>query len=148
MTDDVDELFGRKARGGFVDRYAPPIVTNGGAQKIEVPDQYCAFTLAPQGQAVESCILRRWVDGTNIKSNIRVRNRFLMRCEHIGDDEIRLLFPDCIAVLTGTLLTDEVADMLFAGQVAYVQQFHPKIWGAAPRDVPIVEKIDILKPTG
>ena len=44
MSDDIDELFGRKARGSFVERFAPPkVAPTQEHQPIVLTDEYRAF---------------------------------------------------------------------------------------------------------
>ena len=146
MSDDIDELFGRTSRGSFVERYAPPKVPQAPEnQPVVLTDEYRAFGTTPSGQPEEVCVLRRWLDGTNIPSSTVFKNRFLMRTDLIGDDEIRLLLVDCIVVLTGRGFTEEICQRFTSGAITYAQQFNCHMWRASPQNSPVVEKIDIVK---
>jgi hypothetical protein len=159
MSDsEFDQVFGRRPEGrGFVERVgggAPPF---GGrndpvagmaletATEETPPGVYKAFGFMPAGQINQSCEVRSWVDGTDVPDGVVFFYRLLMQIAFTGTNELRLMLPDNIKVLTGRNL--EPLRLALTRQLAtYVQQHSTRIW-AIPiaANETLIERIEIVR---
>jgi len=160
MSDsDFDQVFGRKpqSRGGFAERVVHSQAFGGRADPVAamaleaaserpVPGLYKAFGFIPAGQHNQSCEVRSWVDGTDVADGVVFFYRLLMQIGFTGTNELRLILPDNIVVLTGRNL--EPLRLALTRQLAtYIQQHSKRIWSAASgADETLVERIEIIRP--
>lgn len=157
--DDFDNVFGRRdssrpsftqqvargeAFGGRVDPRPPMAVE--AASTTPVPGVYKAFGFMPAGNINLGCEVRRWMDATEIPEGIVFPYRLLMQIAFTGDDELRLMLPDTIVILTGRHL-DPLRLALTRQQATYIQQYSKRVWptAVASGDT-IIERIEVVRP--
>jgi hypothetical protein len=158
MSDsDFDRVFGRRPEGrGFVERVGGSQPLGGrndpvGAMALEaaseepVPGIYKAFGFIPAGTINQSCEVRSWVDGTDIADGVVFFYRLLMQIGFTGTNELRLMLPDNIVVLTGRNL--EPLRLALTRQLAtYIQQHSKRIWSASVgSDETFIERIEVVR---
>lgn len=159
MSDsEFDQVFGRRPepRQSFVERVAPAQAFGGrndpvaamaleAATEQTVPGAYKAFGFMPSGTINPSCEVRSWVDGTDTPDGVVFFYRLLMQIAFTGSNELRLMLPDSIVVLTGQNL-EPLRQQLTRQLVTYVQQFSKRVWAASvPADETAIERIEILR---
>lgn len=159
MSDDFDQVFGRPSqpRKSFTERVAPTQPFGGrndpvAAMALEAstteptPGAYRAFGFIPSGKVNQSCEVRSWVDGTDVPDGVVFFYRLLMQIAFTGTNELRLMLPDCIVVLTGQNL-EPLRQQLTRQLVTFVQQFSKRVWPAAggPGET-LIERIEIVRP--
>jgi hypothetical protein len=160
MTDsDFDQVFGRRPepKQSFVQRVGAPAAFGGRADPVAAmaveaasqqptPGVYKAFGFMPSGQINQSCEVRGWMDGTDVPTGTHFYYRLLMQIGFTGTNELRLMLPDSIIVLTGADF-DPLRQALSRQLVTYVQQFSKKVWTApAPVGETMIERIEIIRP--
>lgn len=144
MSDDAfDDVFGQRPerqsfqerviRGeAFGGRSAPlPGMAAELADAPPVPGVYKAFGHVPVGNLNPSCEVRRWLDGTEIPEGTVFFYRLLMQIAFSGVDELRLVFPDMVVVLTGSRL-DLLKHAVMRGQATFIQQWSGRVWNQPP----------------
>ncbi len=159
MTDDIDALFGGRTppRTSFIDRVtrpaAPPPETSApmpmpAAEPAELEagsGPYKPYGFLPTNTVGEVCEVRSWVVGTDLPQGIVFQYRFLMQVGYIGDETLKLSFPDSVVLIEGKRLTD-LRQKLSRRMASFIQQYHPKIWSAPPTGETLVERIEIVRP--
>lgn len=160
MSDsDFDQVFGRRPeqKQSFVQRVGAPPVFGGrsdpaaamaveSASEQPMPGVYKAFGFMPSGQINQNCEVRSWVDGTDVPDGTVFYYRLLMQIGFTGTNELRLMLPDSIIVLTGANF-DPLRQALSRQLVTYVQQFSKKVWSACggPGET-LIQRIEIIRP--
>lgn len=159
MSDDFDQVFGRRPepRQSFAERFGPGQAFGGrndpvaamaleAASEQPTPGTYKAFGFIPAGTINQSCEVRSWVDGTDVPDGVVFFYRLLMQIAFTGTNELRLMLPDSIVVLTGRNL-EPLRQALTRQLATYVQQFSKKVWSAAvgPGET-MIERIEIIRP--
>ena len=160
MSDsEFDQVFGRRPEGrrGFVERVGSGQPFGGrtdpvAAMALEAateqppPGVYKAFGFIPAGQHNQSCEVRSWVDGTDVPDGVVFFYRLLMQIAFTGTNELRLMLPDSIIVLTGSNL-EPLRQALTRQLVTYVQRFSKRVWPSlpAPSDT-LIERVEIIRP--
>lgn len=160
MSDsEFDQVFGRKAepRKSFAERVGGPLPFGGrndpvaamaaeAASEQSQPGTYKAFGFIPAGTINQSCEVRSWVDGTDIPDGVIFYYRLLMGIRFTGTNELRLMLPDCIVVLTGQNL-EPLRQALTRQLATYVQQFSKRVWPtSATQGETVIERIEIIRP--
>lgn len=159
MSDsDFDQVFGRRPeQKSFVQRVGAPPAFGGrsdpvaamaveAASEQPTPGAYKAFGFMPSGQINQNCEVRSWVDGTDVPDGTVFYYRLLMQIGFTGTNELRLMLPDSIIVLTGSNF-DPLRQALSRQLVTYVQQFSKKVWSApAHSGETMIERIEIIRP--
>jgi hypothetical protein len=159
MSDrDFDQVFGRRPepRTSFAERVGQGQAFGGrndpvaamaleAASEQAAPGIYKAFGFTPAATINQSCEVRSWVDGTDVPDGVVFFYRLLMQIAYTGTNELRLMLPDCIVVLTGQNL-EPLRQQLTRQLVTYLQQFSSKVWSAAvaPGDT-VIERIEIIR---
>lgn len=160
MTDsDFDQVFGRRAepRKSFAERVAGPAAFGGrndpvaamaleAASEQVAPGTYKAFGHMPSGGHLnQSCEVRSWMDGTDVPDGVVFFYRLLMQIAFTGTNELRLMLPDSIVVLTGQNL-EPLRQALTRQLATYIQQYSKKVWPtpAAPGET-VIERIEIIR---
>jgi hypothetical protein len=159
MSDrEFDQVFGRRPepRTSFAERVGQGQAFGGrndpvaamaleAASEQAAPGIYKAFGFIPAGQHNQSCEVRSWVDGTDVVDGMTFFYRLLMSIKFTGTDELRLMLPDNIVVLTGRNL--EPLRLALTRQLAtYIQQHSKRIW-TVPSGVgeTLIERIEIIR---
>jgi hypothetical protein len=161
MSDrDFDQVFGRRpeARTSFAERVGQGQAFGGrndpvaamaleAASEQAAPGIYKAFGFIPAGTINQSCEVRSWVDGTDIADGVVFFYRLLMQIGFTGTNELRLMLPDTIIVLTGRNL--EPLRLALTRQLAtYIQQHSKRVWPApAPGSEAVIERVEIIRPS-
>jgi len=160
MSDeDFDSVFGRRMEGrpNFSDRVARgdafggridprPVLAAEAASTGPEPGVYKAFGFMPAGNLNQACEVRRWLDGTDVPEGTVFFYRLLMQIGFTGEDELRLMLPDTIIVLTGHKL-DPLRQALIRQQVTFMQQFNRRIWNAqSAHGEALIEHIELIRP--
>ena len=158
MSDDFDQVFGKRPepRGGFAQRVAQsqgfggrndPVAAMAleAASEEPTPGAYKAFGFIPAGTINQSCEVRSWVDGTDVPDGVVFFYRLLMQIAYTGTNELRLMLPDSIIVLTGQNL-EPLREALTRHRATYVQQFSKKVWSASvgPGET-YIERIEVIR---
>jgi hypothetical protein len=109
------------------------------------PGEYRAYGFIPAGTINQSCEVRSWVDGTDVPDGVVFFYRLLMQIAYTGTDELRLMLPDSIIVLTGRNL-EPLRHQLTRQLVTFVQQFSRKVWGSpVSMGETCIERIEIVR---
>lgn len=159
MSDDFDSVFGRGAEGrpnfservsrgeAFGGRVDPrPAMAAEAASTAPVPGVYKAFGFMPAGNVNQACEVRRWMDGTDVPEGAVFFYRLLMQIGFSGDDELRLMLPDTIIVLTGKNL-NELKQALMRQQATYIQQHNELVWPkAVVQGEAVIYRVDVVRP--
>lgn len=147
MSDEFDQVFGRGAPPiTFSERVGRPSpspaepATDGGAHA-----GYRAFGALATDGVGETCDVRRWVKGTDVPEGLEFPYRLLMQVSYVGDEQLRLMLPDCIIVVEGRGLT-ALRQKLARRQATFVQQWHPAIWPMPAEGEAWIEQIQIIRP--
>lgn len=112
------------------------------------PGVYRAFGQMPNGNINHACEVRRWLDGTEVPEGRVFFHRLLLGISFSGDDELRLMLPDTVIVLTGQHL-DPLRQALTRGQAAFIQQWSGKVWRASPAvGETVVKSVEFLSDAG
>ena len=132
MSDDFDAVFGNQPGYRpitFTERVSRPETTTPppAAEVMTGSEPYKAFGFLPAGNVVETCDVRRWIDGTNIAEGIEFQYRFLMQVGYVGDEQLRLLLPHCLSLIEGVMLAP-LRSKLARRQVTFIQQMNRAIW--------------------
>lgn len=160
MSDrEFDQVFGRRPepRTSFAERVGQGQAFGGrndpvaamaleAASEQAAPGIYKAFGFIPSGTVNQSCEVRSWVDGTDVADGVVFFYRLLMQIGFTGTNELKLMLPDSIVVLTGRNL--EPLRLALTRQLAtYIQQHSKRIWSApvALEDT-LIERIEIVRP--
>lgn len=106
---------------------------------------YRAYGFLQTNGLTETCDVRRFADGTEVPEGVEFPYRLLMQVSYSGDEQMRLLLPDCIILLEGRGLT-EIRQKLARRQVTFVQQYSRRLWPTAPNDGPVIERVEIIRP--
>ncbi len=159
MSDDFDQVFGRRpeARPRFTERVVQSQAFGGRADPVAAmaleaatentpPGLYKAYGFIPSGTVNQSCEIRSWVDGTDVADGVVFFYRLLMQIGFTGTNELKLMLPDSIVVLTGRNL--EPLRLALTRQLAtYIQQYSKRIWPApVPGVDTMIERIEIIRP--
>lgn len=159
MSDeDFDSVFGCRTEGrpNFSDRVARgdafggridprPAMAAEAASTVPEPGVYKAFGFMPAGNLNQACEVRRWLDGTDVPEGTVFFYRLLMQIGFSGDDELRLMLPNMIIVLTGKGL-DPVRRALVRQQATFIQQFSRIVWpDGAEGGEPIIDRIELVR---
>lgn len=160
MSDDAfNEIFGQRpqSRPGFAERVARGEAFGGrvdprAAMAVEAatadsrPGEYKAFGFMPAGNINHACEVRRWLDGTEVPEGTVFFYRLLLQIAFSGDDELRLMLPDTIIVITGRGL-EPLRLALMRQQVTFIQQHNARVWSkSVPFGEALVQRIDIVRP--
>lgn len=157
--DDFDSVFGRGSapRPNFTERVARGEAFGGredprhamateAASTTPVPGVYKAFGFMPAGNINHGCEVRRWMDATEIPEGLVFPYRLLMQIGFTGDDELRLMLPDTIIVITGRHL-GPLRLALMRQQVTFIQQWNRRVWTTAgTAGETVVERIEVVRP--
>jgi hypothetical protein len=160
MSDsDFDQVFGRRPepRASFAERVGhsqgfggrnDPVAAMAleAASEAPVAGVYKAFGFVPAATLNQSCEVRSWVDGTDVADGVVFFYRLLMQIGFTGTNELRLMLPDNIIVLTGRNL--EPLRLALTRQLAtYIQQHSKRIWtGPVAVGETLIERIEIVRP--
>jgi hypothetical protein len=161
MTDsDFDEVFGRRPepKQSFVQRVTGGQTTNvhpdpvaamtidAATKHLAEMGSYRAFGFVPAGNVNPSCEIRSFVDGTDVPDGVVFFYRLLMQIGFTGTNELKLMLPDSIVVLTGRNL--EPLRLALTRQLAtYVQQHSKRVWSLPTEDAEtVIDRIEIIRP--
>jgi hypothetical protein len=160
MSDsDFDQVFGRRPepRASFAERVGQSQGFGGRSDPVAgmaleaaseqvVPGVYKAFGFIPAGQHNQSCEVRSWVDGTDVPDGVVFFYRLLMQIGYTGTNELKLMLPDSIIVLTGRNF-EPLRQALTRQLATYVQQHSKRIWSApVGADETLIDRIEIIRP--
>jgi len=157
MTGDpFEEMFGQPgAKTRFQERVARGDVFGGRvdprqAMAVEAstaepqPGTYRAFGFMPTATVNQACEVRRWIDGTELPEGRVFFYRLLLGISFSGEDELRLMLPDAVIVLTGQHL-DPLRQALTRGLATFIQQWNGKVWQSSPKqNEAVVNSIEVL----
>ena len=152
MSDsDFDQVFGKPTpRPGFAARIAgtdAPAINGEPKGETVGSGDYKPYGFLPTGTINETCEVVRWIEGTEIQEGIEFQYRFLMQVEFVGEEQLKLFLPDCIVVIDGKHLRD-LRKKLTRRQVTFIQQYNARVWqGAKRQGEPIIEKIEVVRPS-
>ena len=160
MSDrEFDQLFGRRAESSltFAERVShgqafggrnDPVTAMRSQAASEQPaaDVYKAYGFIPAGTINQSCEVRKWVDGTDVPDGVVFFYRLLMQIAFTGTNELRLMLPDSIIVLTGRNF-EPLRQALTRQLATYIQQFSKRVWLAPTAlDETTIDRIEIVRP--
>ncbi len=83
--------------------------------------------------------------GTEVPQGVVFQYRFLMQVGYVGEEMLKLSFPDSIVVIEGRRL-GELRQKLSRRMASFIQQYHVKLWPDHPTNQACVERIEIVRP--
>jgi len=153
LTDDFDALFGGRPRQSFTGRLGQPNRSAPDTTPTPPPvaeatagsGPYKPYGYLPSNTVSEVCEVRGWVNGTEMPEGLVFQYRFLIQVGYVGDESLKLSFPDSVVLIEGKHLTD-LRHKLSRRMASFIQQHHPRIWPLPPADEPIVDRIEVVRP--
>jgi hypothetical protein len=105
---------------------------------------YKPYGYMPSGVG-ESCDIQRWIEGTEKPTGVEVFYKFLIQLGYVGEEQIKLYFPDAIIILDGSNLL-ELRKKLARRQITFIQQWSSRVWpDLPPKGEPVIASIKIVR---